>query len=103
MIEILPWFLLIISIFMLVISLYYNYKFARNILKIEDAITDSLDLLDKKYNSVNKILEIPLFYDSPQVRQVITDIRSARDSILTAANLIANIEDVVDEDEEKEN
>jgi len=103
MIEILPWALLASSIFILLISLYYNYKFALNILKIEDAITDSLDLLDKKYESVDKILDIPLFYDSPQVKQVINDIRSARDSILIAANQIANIEDITNEDEEKKN
>lgn len=60
----------------LAISLYYVAKFSLVILKIEDAIEQSLDILDERYRSISKVLETPLFYDSPQIRQVINDIRS---------------------------
>ena len=84
-----------------VVSVYYNIKFAKIILKIEDALTESLDQLDEKYNNISKILEIPLFYDSPQIRQVVTDIRACRDSILYVANQISEIEESIDGIEEE--
>ena len=62
-------------------------------MKFEDSITESLDKLDEKYNSISKILEIPLFFDSPQIRKVISDIRDSRDVILEVANSIAQVEE----------
>ena len=53
----------------------------------------SLDNLDKKYTSIQKVLDTPLFFDSPQVRQVIADITESRDAVLYVANQLAGIED----------
>jgi len=80
----------------LAVSLYYNYKFATTIIKFEDSISDALDILDERYASISKVLEIPLFYDSPQIRQVVKDMQVSRDSILRAANEISN-DNVVEE------
>jgi hypothetical protein len=63
---------------------------------MEDEITECLDILDKKYESLSGVLETPLFFDSPQVRKVVDDIRISRDSILVIANKLANIEEEVD-------
>lgn len=82
----------VLSIF-LIVSLYYNYKFARVILKVEDAVEESLDSLDERYTSIQKVLDTPLFFDSPQVRQVISDITLSRDAILYVANQLAGIDD----------
>ncbi len=89
----LPWLIVIGCVFILSISIYYNFKFAFLIIKMEDQITESLDILDAKYNSLSKVLEMPLFFDSPQVRKVVDDIRVSRDSILIIANKLANIEE----------
>ena len=86
----------------LIISLYYNYRFAINLLNVTEAIEKSLDKLDEKYASVSKILEIPVMYDSPQVRAVIKEIKEARNAILEVANEISVIE-VVEDGETKEN
>lgn len=88
------YYLIVIAVLIvfLTISLYYNYKFARLILKMEDAIEDSLDNLDSRYASIQKILDTPLFFDSPQVRQVINDITESRDAILYVANQLTEIE-----------
>ena len=88
------YYLIVIAVLIvfLTISLYYNYKFARLILKMEDAIEDSLDNLDSRYASIQKILDTPLFFDSPQVRQVISDITESRDAILYVANQLTGIE-----------
>tara|TARA_B100000131_G_C17602198_1_gene403958 strand:+ start:216 stop:524 length:309 start_codon:yes stop_codon:yes gene_type:complete len=95
----LPWILCGVLFLSLCVSLYYNYRFATIILKIEDAIEASLNKLDQRYASISKVLEIPLFYDSPQIRQVVDDIRASRDSILEVANQIASIEETSDEEE----
>lgn len=97
--TILPWALSCVLFLLLCVSLYYNYRFATIILKVEDSLEISLNNLDKRYASISKILEIPLFYDSPQIRQVVDDIRSSRDSILQVANQIASIEEPSNEEE----
>lgn len=85
---------------LLVISVYYNYKFGRTLIRMEDALENSLDKLDERYESVSKILEIPLFFDSPQIRQVITDIKICQESILYVANEIGRLEEIEDGEEE---
>ena len=77
-----------------VISLYFNFKHGMLILKTTDLIEAALDSLAERYESISKILEIPIFYDSPQIRQVLDDIELSRDSILKVANYLASVENV---------
>ena len=51
------------------------YQFSIVIINIEDAIEESLDILDEKYGKINEVLKKPIFFDSVEVRQVIADIR----------------------------
>tara|TARA_Y100000034_G_C6651597_1_gene285245 strand:- start:96 stop:407 length:312 start_codon:yes stop_codon:yes gene_type:complete len=100
----LAWTIVGIVSLLLFVSLYYNYKFARVILRTEDVLESSLDLLDQRYASISKVLEIPLFYDSPQIRQVINDVKECRNNILFVANEIGTIEgEEIGEDQEEEN
>jgi len=73
---------LIISIVLLVpvcfIAIFYCIKFGVIILRVQDALEDSLDVIDEKYMSITEICERPLFYDSPEVRQVLNDIKDTR-------------------------
>lgn len=87
------WILFSVVLVLLLVSLYYNYKFAKIIMRFEDSIAESLDKLDEKYTSISKILEIPLFFDSPQIRKVISDIKDSRDVILEVANSVALVEE----------
>ena len=82
------------------ISAYYNYKFGRSLIRMEDALEQSLDRLDDRYESISKVLEIPLFYDSPQIRQVVSDIKECQNSILYVANEIGRLEEIDDGEEE---
>ena len=93
MFDMIGWICFGATLVILLISLYYNYKFAKILIKMEDSISDSLDKLDERYTSISKVLEIPLFYDSPQIRQVINDVQACRDSILLVANNVAQIEE----------
>jgi hypothetical protein len=54
---------------------FYVAKFGITILKVEDAVEECLDVLDERYESISKVLEIPLFDDSPQVKSVCRDIK----------------------------
>lgn len=64
------------------------YNFSLIILDMEDAIDESLGILDDKYKSMNEVLQKPVFFDSVEVRQVIADIRDCHRSILVIANKI---------------
>jgi predicted PurR-regulated permease PerM len=94
---------LVVVSLLLLVSLYYNFKFATQIIKIVDSLEQSLDVLDERYVSISKILTIPIFYDSPEIRKVVQDIKESRDSILKVANQIASIEETTEEDPKNEN
>ncbi len=88
----LPWVLFGLVSTLLGFSIYFNYKFARTIMRVEDAINLSLDELDDRYATISEILEMPTFYDSPQVRQVVNDISASRDAVLYVANQLTRVE-----------
>lgn len=78
-------------------SMYYNYKFGTAMLRVQDAIEESLDTLDKRYNSISNILKVPLFYDSPEIKRAVEDIRKSREAILYVANQLTSIQEEEEE------
>tara|TARA_B100000287_G_C20492518_1_gene725722 strand:- start:91 stop:399 length:309 start_codon:yes stop_codon:yes gene_type:complete len=62
------------------------YKFSLIILSIEDALEDSLDILNEKYSKINEIAQKPVFFDSVEVREVISEIKASHEAILIIAN-----------------
>lgn len=83
-----------ITVFLLIISLYYCFRFALVILRVQDVLEESLDTLDERYRSITEILDRPLFYDSPEVRTVLEDIRVTREAIHTIArSLVDNFDE----------
>jgi len=62
------------------------YQFSVVIIDMEDAVEESLDLLNEKYSKMNEILQKPVFFDSIEIRQVISDIRECHSAILIIAN-----------------
>jgi len=83
----------------LLVSVFFNIKHGVLILRMQDSIEYSLDILDKKYESMSKVLDMPIFFDSVEVRKVVSDIRDSRDAILIVARDLAGS---LDEDIEKE-
>jgi len=77
---------------------YFCIKFALIILNIQETIEDSLDILDEKYNKISKILEIPVFYNSPEVKSAINEIEDAREALLYIANQLTNNKNKEEED-----
>ena len=62
------------------------YKFSLIILRFEDALEESLDILDSKYKRINEIAQKPVFFDSVEIREVISEIKSSHEAILLVAN-----------------
>ena len=60
---------------------YFCIKFALTVLRVQDSLEESLDLIEEKYETMSEILSRPLFYDSPEVRKVVQDIDDVRDSL----------------------
>ena len=76
----------------LFVTVRYMFKFARIIIRMQEAVEVSLDTLDEKYQTMSQVLEKPVFFDSIEVRQVISDISDSRDSILFIANQLGSVE-----------
>jgi hypothetical protein len=89
---------------LLSMSIYYNIKVGTMVLSVQDSIEETLDILDERYESISKILEIPLYNDSPEIRRIHGDISHCRDAILFIANKLIAIDTAninVDEGDEE--
>jgi hypothetical protein len=89
----------IILLVLLTISLFYNYKFGMTLLRLEDVLEECLDVIDEKYSKMSEILSRPLFYDSPEVRKVVEDIRETRSSLHKVAIVLYKNFDAKGEEE----
>lgn len=80
---------------LLILAIYYCIKFAIIIINFQESIENCLDEIDSQYNNISQILEIPIFYDSPEVKRVLSNLEDARNSLLYVANELTdnNVED----------
>jgi hypothetical protein len=85
---------LIVSVSLLALSVYFNIKHAIIILNTQDSIERCLDILDIQYRKMKDITEIPVFFDSVEVRQVIIQIKKSHDAILAVANTLTSSVDI---------
>jgi len=92
-------YLFFVVFLLLIIGLlsYKLYQYSLIILNLEDSIEDCLDQLNERYQSIGKILQQEIFFDSVEVRQVIADIKQSHTSILEIANKLTNISKVKSE------
>ena len=71
---------------------YYCYRFALILIKLEDTVDASLDVLDDVHNSFKEILEIPVFFDSMEIRKCVDLIKKSKDVI---QSIILDISDTM--------
>lgn len=62
------------------------YRFSMIIIDMEDALEESLEILNNKYSRMNEIIQTPVFFDSIEVRQVIAEIKDCHRAVLVIAN-----------------
>lgn len=70
----------------LFVALRFAWRMSKVVMAVENAVEDSLDELEEVYGRISQILEKPIFFDSLEVRQVISDISKSREVILYVAN-----------------
>ena len=74
------------------------------ILKVEDEIEYSLEVIDKSSNKFEEILKKPIFFDSIEVRQCMAEIGNVRNAVNTIAQKLSSIsEKNINEKEEDRN
>lgn len=87
-------------ILLIIILSYYCFKFAMIIINMQNVIEESLDIIDEKYYNLNKILEIPLFFNNHEIKSAIDEVKETRDALLYIANQLVNNEEEIDEPED---
>jgi hypothetical protein len=81
---------LAITSFLSIFFGFYAIKFGIILLSVQDQIEESLDVLDTQYGKISEILEMPVYSDNPQIRSVVTSITTAKESILSVGNILAD-------------
>ena len=81
---------------------YFCIKFALIIINIQEQIEDCINIIDEKYLKIVKILEIPLFFDSPEIKRLLDELNEVKMSILHIANKLA-LKDLRSEEEKNNN
>ena len=87
-----------ILVLSLVVSIYYCIKFALIIIKMQEVVEESLDIIDEKYNNLSKILEIPIFYNSPEFKSAVAELQETRDVLLYIANQLVEDKKTLNEE-----
>lgn len=87
---------------------YFCFKFAYALIRVQDAIEESLDAIDSKYKRLSEIIGIPVFFDSPEIKNIISEVSHTKDIVLYVADRLSNsvnqksskdlLEEVQDED-----
>lgn len=91
-IDILYIILAILSFLVLFFS-YFCFKFALIILKMQNIIENSLDEIDECYSVISQVLETPVFYNSPEIKRVLDEVRIVKDIILNISANFSNIKE----------
>lgn len=76
------------------------YDFEEQLANIEKQVDESLDIIDTSYREIGKVLDTPVFYDDPVVKQTLTSIKKAHSGLLLIAHKISEISGSKKEEEE---
>ncbi len=82
-------FLTIVTTLLTAYSVYTTrvlYRLGVTVLRVEDTLEESLSVMDERIDSMQKILDVPLFSDSPEIKKIHSDMNSCRDSLIDIAN-----------------
>ena len=72
------------------IAIRLLYKLGVIMLKVEDQLESSLEIVDGRIDAMQKILEVPLFSDSPEIKRIHTDMMTCKDALIGVANSLTN-------------
>ena len=66
------------------------YELGMIILQVQDTLEESLDVIDVRSESMEKILSIPLFSDSPEIKSIQRDMIACKDAMLGIAYALSS-------------
>jgi len=95
--EIVFLLLLIIIFTIFAITAFYLFRFSMIILKVQDSLEECIENLEQRQQAISKILEIPLFFDSPEIRRVLEEIKASKNEIINVAQVLGKIEEIKEE------
>ena len=87
---------ILLSITVVALS-YATFKMATTIFGFEDSLSRAIEKIEESYEVISKILERPLFLDSPEVREVHRQIGIVNDYLLDIAK---DLSEIVESEEE---
>ena len=93
--------LLVVTTAILGITVFFCFRFAMTILRFEEQLELSLDIVDESYREISTVLETPLFYDSREVRSTLDAIARARHGLLELANVLTQRDEVLRENDDE--
>jgi hypothetical protein len=89
------WFVLVVLVLALGCSIWLNVVTVRKNLELADqrenlvdAIEEALDMLDQCYTGIAHNAEIPVLSDEPVIREVLSDIKRAKNAMLLIASKV---------------
>lgn len=92
---------LIVSITLNIMLLVISIRFGKIIMNFEDRINSSFEKINKSRETIKEILTRPLFYDSPEVKEVLNSIKNVQNTIVQIAGNLDML-DVIGIEDEKE-
>lgn len=93
-------YLCVILAILLTVSVFYCIRFALTILRFQESLEEALDVINERYGSIADICERPLFYDSPEVKKVLEDIKFTRDALHSIAHSLTSDFELEEEENE---
>ena len=102
MIVLLIIFLTLLLVASIVLNIYVikkNLSLADQREQLVDTIEESLDHLDECYVRISHNSEIPVLSDEPVIREVLSDIKRARNAVLAIAGKVVIYGDEKEDDE----
>lgn len=72
-------------------------KLSNLVYDLEEQVEESLDVIDSCYRDIGKVLDTPVFFDDPVVKQTLSSIKKSHTALLMIANKISNFSKKEDE------
>ena len=66
------------------------YRLGITMLQVQDTLEVSLNVVDERIDSMQKILDVPLFSDSPEIKRIHADMQLCQESLVRIANALTN-------------
>lgn len=73
---------------LLVLSVKKNIELVEKLENLSESIEESIDVLQEQYEVIEKKTKIEVFSDEPVVRELIEDMRIAKNSVIKAAKIL---------------